>query len=77
MTMKTSDKEKTLVVIQKSIEGTILCSGGLTATLDQEIGLSEEAKHHLRLAADASELASLWAARAITDIEAIKTKEKE
>ncbi len=75
--MKTSDKEKTLMVIQKSIEGTILCSGGLTAVLDQEIGLTEEVKHHLRLAADASELAGLWSARAMTDIEAIKTEEKE
>ncbi len=75
--MKTSDKEKTLSLIHKSVEGTVLCSGGLTAIIDQQIGLLEEAKHHLRLAADASELASLWAMRAITDIEAIKTEENK
>lgn len=75
--MTSADKEKTLSLIHKSVEGTVLCSGGLTAILDQEIGLTKEAKHHLRLAADASELASLWMARAITDIEAIKTMEKE
>lgn len=75
--MKTSDKEKTLSLIHKSVEGTVLCSGGLTAIIDQQIGLSGEAKHHLRLAADASELASLWAMRAITDIEAIKTEENK
>lgn len=75
--MRNNDKIKAITVIQKSVEGTILCTGGLTSTLDQEIGLTEEAKHHIRLAADASELASLWAMRAITDIEAIKTEEKE
>lgn len=41
--MKISDKSKTLAVIEKATEGTILCSGGLTAILDQEIGLTKEA----------------------------------
>lgn len=75
--MKSSDKIKSIAFIQKSVEGTVLCTGGLTSVLDQEIGLTEEAKHHIRLAADASELASLWAMRAITDIEAIKTTKEE